>query len=264
MNFPQPTMSIVVDPHNPGQYFGCCGLFLLADQRWPDVQAWFTEDDKEFCIAAGGTLNDLMDAVSRAKLIQADPGNPRESPIIIGHPFPDYVIDWWKNDLTDARDLKVWAGSMQSFGIAEALQFSLNSPQFRSSELFHPSIIVTTEQGEKKEPYYFDSRRTTNAHSRDIGFSPNDLSLKTMSNPATELFCLIGLQAARPVSAPRPRLFDYFAWHVPIFSNLLLAASGGWIYPYSSQRYRFESWYRTGQRKHKAFRRANAIPPGDK
>ena len=50
----------------------------------------------------------------------------------------------------------------------------------------------------KKEPYYFDARRSPNAHSRDVGFSPNDLGLTSIAHPAVELLCLIGLQVGSP------------------------------------------------------------------
>src|SRR5437773_11624901 len=44
--------------------------------------------------------------------------------------------------------------------------------------------VVYDESGKKVEPFYFDARRAINAHSRDVGFSPNDLQLTTTAFPA--------------------------------------------------------------------------------
>jgi CRISPR-associated protein Csb3 len=167
--------------------------------------------------------------------------------------------------MTGARDLKVWAGTMESFGIAEAMQYAMRSPDFYTPDLFDVAMVVTTPQnpGKKKEPYYFDARRAPNAHSRDIGFSPNDLGMTSLAHPAVELLCMIGLQAARPVPVGRPRVYDYFTWHSPLLPSLLLPASTGSMRLPDACGYRFENWFRTGQRKHKAFRSATAITRGD-
>jgi CRISPR-associated protein Csb3 len=149
---------------------------------------------------------------------------------------------------------------MESFGIAHAMQYAIRDRRFCGSGLFDVGMVVTTPQDarKKKEPYYFDARRTPNAHSRDVGFSPNDLGMTSVAHPAVELLCLVGLQVARPAFTEEPRVYDYFTWHVPVLSNLLLAVSTGALSFADGQAYRFENWFRTGQKKHKAFR--SAIP----
>jgi CRISPR-associated endonuclease/helicase Cas3 len=123
-------------------------------------------------------------------------------------------------------------------------------------------MVVTTphDPSKKKEPYYFDSRRTPNAHSRDVGFSPNDLGLTSIAHPAVELLSFIGLQVARPAPTSVSRIYDYYTWHVPLLSNLLLPATTGALNLPAARGYRFENWFRTGQKKHKAFRSAIPIP----
>jgi CRISPR-associated endonuclease/helicase Cas3 len=114
----------------------------------------------------------------------------------------------------------------------------------------------------KTEPFYFDAKRGPNADSRDVGFSPNDLKLKTLAAPAVEFLCLVGLQRA----IPRPagdKLFDYHLWTGPIPISLVAAAVNGLIQPQPHLACRFESWYRTSQRKHKAFLTAKPITQGD-
>jgi CRISPR-associated protein Csb3 len=253
-----------VDATNPGQFFGCCGLLALGQRLWPETEGWFGCDDRQFHLAANGTLEGLVKAIATAELTAARPADPYASPVIVGPPF-ELAIDWWETDLTGARDLKVWAGTMESFGIAEAMQHAMRSSEFYTPDLFAIGMVVRAahDVSKKKEPYYFDSRRASNAHSRDIGFSPNDLGMTSIAHPAVELLCLIGLQFARPVPAGKPRVYDYFTWHTPLLPSLLLAASTGSLHLPRARGYRFENWFRTGQRKHKAFRRATTLAQGD-
>jgi CRISPR-associated protein Csx14 len=106
----------------------------------------------------------------------------------------------------------------------------------------------------------FDARRAPNAHSRDVGFSPNDLGLTSTAFPAVEFLCVVGLQVARPAFTDELRVYEYFIWPVPLPPNLLLAASTGSLNLNSARGYRFENWFRTGQKKHKAFRSATPLP----
>jgi CRISPR-associated protein Csb3 len=242
---------VEVDATNPGQFFACCGLLALADRLWPNTEGWFEAGDHRFLIAT-------------AELIPSRPEDPYGSPVIIGTPFRRLVVDWWETDMTGARDLKVWAGTMESFGIAQAMQNAMRCSEFQTPDLFSVGMVVTTEEeGKKKEPYYFDARRAPNAHSRDVGFSPNDLKMTSIAHPAVELLCLVGLQFARPVPTARSRVYDYFTWHSPLLSSLLLAASTGLLRLPDAQGYRFENWFRTGQKKHKAFRNARTLTQGE-
>lgn len=264
MTTPKSTISIKVDVTNPGEFFACCGLLELSDRLWPGAEGWFERDGRAFLIAADGTLWKLVESVAAAELTHVRPDDPYSSPVIIGAPFRPLSVDWWETDLTGARDLKVWAGTMESFGIARAMQHAMRDSRFGDSSLFDVGMVVTTPQDarKKKEPYYFDARRTSNAHSRDIGFSPNDLGMTSIAHPAVELLCLVGLQVARPVPTREPRVYDYFTWHVPLSPSLLLAASTGSLGLPDGRAYRFENWFRTGQKKHKAFRSAIALTQG--
>ena len=260
-----PGITLNLDVLDPGQFFACCGLLEMADRLSAGEEGWFEHGDHKFFLTSNGTLEALMKAAATAELIAACPADPYASPVIIGAPFRRFAIDWWKADMTGARDLKVWAGTMESVGIAQAMQHAMCSPDFRTPDLFEIGVVVTTAQdaGKKKEPYYFDARRAPNAHSRDIGFSPNDLGMTSIAHPAVELFCLIGLQVARPAPTGTPRVYDYFTWHTPLLPSLLLAASSGSLHLPGTRTYRFENWFRTGQRKHKAFRRATELTQGD-
>lgn len=264
MSYPDPSITVNVDVTNPGQFFACCGLLELADRLWPGAEGWYGKDDQAFFISSSGTLDKLVEAIATAELIHTRPSDPYSSPLVVGTPFRPRSIDWWETDMTGARDLKIWAGTMESFGIAQAMQHAMRDPQFRDARLFDVGMVVTTPQddGKKKEPFYFDARRTPNAHSRDVGFAPNDLGMTSIAHPAVELLCLVGLQVARPAFTDESRVYDYFTWHVPLLSNLLLAASTGSLNLSDAHAYRFENWFRTGQKKHKAFRSAIPLTQG--
>ena len=66
---PTPSITVAVDPTNPGQFFACCGLLELADRRWPGAEGWF--EGEEFKISftkEQGTLQKLLTELSSATL----------------------------------------------------------------------------------------------------------------------------------------------------------------------------------------------------
>lgn len=258
----EPTMRIQVDPTNPGQFFACCGLLELANRRWQGAEGWF--EGREFCITADGDLAALVRAVSTAELVQLDPNDNTSSPIEIKTPFRALRLDWWQDDRSGGKELKVWAGTMESVRIARAMQHALRKDAFLSTDLLNVGLIAyDPDNPEKKvEPYYFDARRGPNAHSRDVGFSPNDLQMTTTAFPAVELLCLVGLQRCLPAKTKQSRVYDYFTWAQPIPPELVSPVVVGELLLPGSTGYRFENWYRTGQKKHKAFRSAILIPTG--
>ncbi len=252
MSTPQATICVNVDVTNPGQFFACCGLLELADRLWPGAEGWF--EDARFSLSGTGSLHELIGSLCAAKLTQLDPADDKSSPIEIGPPFR-LRLDWWLDERADGRALKVWAGSMEGVRIARAMQSALSDARFRQADLFDAGLVVNDPNCPKKkvEPFYFDCRRAQNAHSRDVGFSANDLRLTTTAFPAVEFLCLVGLQRSRPVPTEQSRVFDYFTWTNPISAPLLAAAISGYLPDIGASRYRFENMYRTGQKKHKAF-----------
>lgn len=261
MTSPHPNIAVNVDVTNPGQFFACCGLLELADRLWPGAEGWF--EGNEFWIKTEGTLQRLIGALDQAPLSQIDSTNNTSSPIAVGEPF-HLRLDWWLDDRSGGKDSKVWAGTMESGRIAKAMQGTLKDERFQQPNLLDAGAIAydPDNQSKKVEPYYFDARRTPNAHSRDVGFSPNDLQMTTTAFPAVELLCLIGLQRALPARTLRPRIFDYFTWRQRLPANLLSASVPGVLQLPGQVGYRFENWYRTGQKKHKAFRSATPILGG--
>lgn len=253
-----PGFRVRVDVTNPGQFFACCGLFELASRLNPDAQAWF--DDVGFNVMSAPSLAAVVHRLCNVDLVQIDKDDKTASPIQISEPF-SLRLDWWKSQDRANSDLKVWAGTMESFRIARAMQNAMRAESFTAEDLLDVCMVAydPDEPTKKVEPFYFDARRGPNAHSRDVGFAPNDLSLTTIASPAVELLCLIGLQRTRPVRTAAPRMFDYHTWATPIPASLAPATVAGLLPNLSGRRYRFESWFRTGQRKHKAFLTAKLI-----
>src|SRR5262249_15664438 len=160
--------------------------------------------------------------------------------------------------------LKCGGGTMERVRFARAMPRALFDRQFPIPGLFDLGVVVYDPENptKKVEPFYFDARRGPNAHSRDIGFSPNDLDMTTTAFPAVELLCLIGLQRCLPAKTVQQRVFDYYTWPLPLLPELLRAAVPGELLVPGARGYRFENWYRTGQKKHKAFLSATPLSSG--
>ena len=253
---------IRVDTTNPGQFFACCGLFELTSRLDPESIAHF--EPGRFIIHGTSTLSGALTRLTTAGLTLVDPDDETASPLEIGEPFA-LRLDWWKDEATRGRELKVWAGTMQCGRIAEAMIAALRDPRLHTEALLdHGQLVYDPAEPTKKvEPFYFDARRASNAHSRDVGFSANDLDLTTTAFPAVEALSLIGLQRFRPRSSDTPRVFDYYVWPRPIPIVIASAVVAGAALMDGARRHRFEVWYRTGQKKHKAFRAAIVIAEGE-
>lgn len=260
MSNPEPTIRVNVDLTNPGQFFACCGLLELADRLWPGATGWF--ESAAFFMDTAGDLPGLIGAISRARLTQIDADDDTGSRIGLGEPFRPLRLDWWRDERAGGKELKVWAGTMESVRIARAMQNALRHPRFLEPGLLDVGVVAFDPDDPRKkvEPFYFDARRGPNAHSRDVGFSPNDLQITTSAFPAVEFLCLVGLQRALPARTDRPRVFEYHTWGEPLPPCLVPAAVSGRMPRRDRREFQFENWYRTGQKKHKAFRSATPIP----
>jgi hypothetical protein len=258
----EPHVGVRVDVTNPGQFFGCCGLLELADRLWHGAEGWF--EDSVFAIHAldaarsGDTsLTRLMSAITEAGLVQVDAEDDASSPLHLPKPF-DLRLDWWKDNRAGGSELKVWAGSMGNVRIARAMQIVLRQSTFQNEWMFaRPMVVYDPSAPTKKvEPFYFDARRGSSAHPLDVGFSTDPLQMTTAAYPAVELLCLVGLQRCRPVRTKMRRIFDYYTWGIPLDARLAASAVCGLLPGTRFRAFRFETAFRTSQRKHKAFTNA--------
>lgn len=260
---PEPSFSVHVDVTNPGQFFACCGLLELSHRLWPGAEGCFENDQFIVRVAdtTSETLSELIRAISDVELMQLDLNDDYSSPIGIPSPF-NLRLDWWLDEQSGGKQLKVWAGSMRNVRIAQAMQHAFRAMDNHAYKLLfsYERVVFEAGQPEKKvEPFYFDSRRGSNAQSIDIGFTPDTLEMTTMACPTVELLCLIGLQRCRPARTNFNRIFDYFAWSVPLAIPIVSVAVSGMTANTGVRGFRFENAFRTGQKKHKAFLPATSI-----
>jgi CRISPR-associated protein Csb3 len=266
------SIRINVDPTNPGQFFACCGLLELADRLWGYAEGWF--DTGAFLIStdhAGASLSKLLEAAKSCRLLEdasANAPSPEDgdeeeddsedtagslsvvSPIAI-------ELDWWKD-----KSIKTWAGSMKESKIFLAMCNAIDpqsaDPLNQSGLVFDASSpklphakTNSGKNGKKREPFYFDARRGASAWSIDVGFSTDALGLSTTAHPVVEALCFIGLQRCRPKPTPRPRVFHYFAWRIPLPPSIVPVAVSGAIG--GGDCYCFTNTFRTDQKKHKTY-----------
>lgn len=270
MSATAPLICIPVDLNNPGQFFACCGLFELAARLRPGATAAF--DSKRFSINltdVSASLSALVSQFQRSELRVGDDSPDQldedvglASPMSLGPPF-NLRLDWWVD-----KQLKPWAGTMNVSLIFKAMRAAINPESIDPlddlrvvNDPIDPS--QRNKRPNKREPFYFDSRRGGNAKSLDVGFAPDAFSMTSAACPAVEALCIIGLQRFRPMPTDRPRVFIYRAWTIPLPPSAAAAAACGLLPGVDGDLYRFENAFRTDQRKHKGFLPAIRINKGD-
>lgn len=214
LNSVMSSLRIRIDPTNPGQFFACCGLLELADRLWPGSKAWFVET--EFCIASpgqeGAGLRRLIDTVLDASLTRRETDNDYTTPLLLGAPFHLH-LDWWRDTRAGGSTFKTWAGQQKVVNIATAMHRALERAIPLESNLLQLAEVIPDPEDPRKSvaPFYFDARRAAGAHNLDIGFSTDAQKIDTLSFPAVEFLCLVGLQRFR-AKANADRTFTYQTW----------------------------------------------------
>jgi hypothetical protein len=246
----EPTIHVEANPCNPGEFFACCGLLELADRLWPGgAEGWFR--GRHFCMGPvvagnGGTLQALLDAAHRASLEQLDPADDMASPLRLAEPF-GLRLDWWQDERSGGAELKTWAGQQKVVRIARAMHAVLAQPGLTSGPLFSQAAVLFDPAEPKKtvEPFYFDDRRSAQAHNLDIGFSPDAQAMSMPAYSVVEFFCLVGLQRFRPARKPQDRTYEYSAWAYPLPPAAAAAVVAGYMGGAQVQRYSFRLLFRT-------------------
>lgn len=264
---PGARVRVHVDVANPGQFFACCGLLELADRLWGGADGWFEGDMFAACPrdasrARDSSLPALMSKIAEATLAQLDADDEYASPLNVPAPF-GLRLDWWNDKRAGESDLKVWAGRMSNVRIARAMQNVLRQPAFHDDGMFSQArVVYDPADASKVEPFSFDARRGESAHPLDVGFERDPLGMPAAAYPAVEALCLVGLQRCRPRRTIR-RVFVYHTWEAPVDARLAPSAVCGLLPWVRSRAFRFESVFRTSQRKHKAYRMATRLQGDD-
>lgn len=272
---PTPSMTVAVDPTNPGQFFACCGLLELADRLWPGAEGWFADDGREFRIACTGTLRELLDALvtcHQTNTMTADQHARseelselsvakrkstgvedeykelekllREAPIVLGDPFP-ITVDWFIDDSAGGSRFKTWAGQQGVLKIADAMKKALSGTEWRNEKCLSFSISKCGL------PFNFDSDLGGQGGAIDVGFSFDPLAgsaltrIEPTARPALELLAFVGLQRFRPAEISGENRFLYTAWSRPLPIEVAAPAACGALPMVGANRYEFRLLYRT-------------------
>jgi CRISPR-associated protein Csb3 len=278
MSNPEPTIRVGVDLTNPGQFFACCGLLELADRLWPGVEGWFEgyPITSKFCIwvpNGNGSLRAILEAACNCEFDVGDDDSEEVEddeekagpidPIVIRSPV-EMTLDWWSD-----KSIKPWAGSMNERIILRAMlrSISMDAPDPFNVEqaVSDPSTDTLMapkgrqKKPKKREPFYFDCRRGSKSHPLDSGWSPDTHKMEHKCAPAVEALCFFGLQRCRPMPTGRPNTSRYTVWleHLPV--NVIASVVSGIVPVLQSVTYEFTNYFRTDQRKHKAFGDATCL-----
>ena len=186
----EPTISVHVDPANPGQFFACCGLLELADRMWGGAEGWFDSEGHKFllrCTEAGkhvaaATLgmnivqclvkntmtecqikrrNEILSMPKRGRVesenIEAEKKTLdslwREAPIVLPEPF-DLRVDWFVDARAGGATFKTWAGQQSVYQILVSIQSALRDGGWADSD---PESWLTRSSGADCLPLNFDS-----------------------------------------------------------------------------------------------------------
>lgn len=222
------TFSVQLNPANPAEFFGACGLLELSSRR-SAADGWFDAKDVFHLTteaeAAGDPVSTALYALDKAGYIacetsSADSKEWRASPLIIGDTL-NIRLDWWKSH----ESLKTFAGHQKSVDIYGNLlrETSDNlSEEMVGNELWNAYNPGVKGLG-------LDAYRSWTALS--MGFSPNELHDEQQKSPpcrpAIELLAMIGLQRMRPL-ANRDGI-EYWTWDAPLSAQVAGAAVAGQV-----------------------------------
>ena len=273
---PEASIAVAVDPTNPGQFFACCGLLELADRLWPGAEGWFADGGREFRIACGGELRELLDALDGCRLTNAmteaqharfaeitamkvkerksTPGVEeeekalgallREAPIVLCAPF-GLTLDWFSDSRAGGSRFKTWAGRQSVIDIATAMKDALAAAEWRNERCLTFSVTGCGL------PFNFDSDLGGQGGAIDIGFSFDPLAgsaltrIEPSARPALELLAFVGLQRFRPEEVKGENRFLYAAWDRPLPVQAAMPSACGALPLAGATRYEFRLLYRT-------------------
>lgn len=268
------SITVSVDPTNPGQFFACCGLLELADRLWPGAEGWFAEGGREFRIAftgEKGTLRELLTQLGKAKLesslgadglkrlgsLKSKDKTKRTAEdwadlerldamwkverIRLSAPFNLWLDWWWAGD-SGAKALKTWAAKQLVLDIASPMLAVLGKMSWADES---PSPCLAAVAKWSGLPFYFDAANNTQNTPRDNGFAPGTVKSAPNDRPLVELLTFFGLQRFRPERPEKSDLIRYALWSVPLAPNVAGAAATGQLAIPGTRTFEFRMLYRT-------------------
>ena len=222
------SFSVQLNPSNPAEFFGACGLLELAGIQThaegkfgvDNVFHLYTETNGDPVSAA---LH-MLKAAGNALPVTDNENSPKsDSPLKVSPPV-DMRLDWWADNRGLA--LKTFAGRQGSTDIYSNLlrETAANlSKEKTGLDLWNAVSAGVKGLG-------LDIQRSWTP--LNMGFSLNKLPAKQQSppcRPAIELLSVIGLQRMRPALRTNPGGIEYWTWDAPLSPLTAGAAVAGQI-----------------------------------
>lgn len=273
MTDPTPSITVAVDPSNPGQFFACCGLLELADRLWPGAEGWFAE--RQFRIACSGNLSELLQRLSAATVsssltdtdlkrlgtLQSMDKRKRTPEIAaemddlrtrwrlerlhLSKPF-DLWMDWWRDNNGERTDLKTWAAKVQVLGMAREFHGLIKSLRWDAAAL---TECLTQSVRADVLPFYFDTDAGAQGSALDAGFSAYDLRTvikgHSPKRPLIELGSFIAFQRFRPCPVGGTNRYRFSTWAIPLPVSVASVVAVAAVEIPGTQWYEFRLFSRT-------------------
>ncbi|OQX63112.1 MAG: hypothetical protein B5M56_04005 [Desulfococcus sp. 4484_241] len=250
---PEATITIPVDPYNPGQFFACCGLLELTHRlTQPGYRAlgWFEIIDNahpRFSITAFNrdapiTLEQTISYLKKCK-ITATNQDSKEGPVILEEPFNIHLD--WRSPFPQHNLVKTFTGQQNIFKIVRALQQAM--PESCDTELLNArgpvDRTVTAFSVEKAE------------NSIDAGFSMDVQKGRLLREPPVflEFLALIGVQRFCPRQGKNRLDRIYYAWQNPLPSPLAAIAVSKPLKNVLQKGFIFQMYNRESKGRYKGF-----------
>jgi len=221
---------IPLDPHNPGLFFACCGLFEVAELLLPGGQAWFEDHGRTFRLQTGAALPPNSPGLADPSPDASNRYEKTIEPLTVRFDDRPIRLNWWLNETeTGKSDLKTWGGQQTARRVLSEI-LDLLEPADRVEDLFTQAKYTTTRFG-------VDGRSAWEPI--DLGYSPNDITRKeALTYPWVEFLAVVGLEGFRPGGRRRSR--TYATWPCPLpLAPARAACSSPWS-GLGERRFRFE------------------------
>jgi len=254
---PPATITIPVDPYNPGEFFACCGLLELAHRMSLTVSralGWFEEFDGshfQFSISAYASdgnikLESIVESLKHCALSTTH--HSKEGPIHIGAPF-DITIDC-RSPFPQNGMIKTFAGKQDLFEILQALQHAVQ--HIHSKDVSYSNILRIRAET-NKEVTAFGIEKAEKAI--DAGFSMDEQKgrLSRQSLVFLELLALIGTQRFCPSQGGDRLSRVYYTWQEPLPVPLAAIAVSSPVPGIHQKGFIFQMYKRDPEGRYKGF-----------
>ena len=257
------TITVPVDPSNPGEFLACCGLLELAHRLTaPDCRAlgWFSRPegkDGKFSISAfeGGvpvTLERVLDSLGQCR-IKENNSDSKEGPVFLEEPFK-LTLDW-RSPFPQNGKIKTFAGTQKLITILQTLHQTVQAVE--KAELADTPLFEICKQT-PKEVTAFGVEKAENVI--DAGFSM-DLQKERLFKRTPvflEILALIGAQRFCPGELQKLERV-YFSWYVPLTAPLAAIVSSIPFETLPQEGFVFQMYKRDPEGRYKGFSPARKL-----